>query len=1330
MDQPLLSEIEPYVNRNLFSDHFLRELLPDNESWAVDEDKVRLAMQATLNLYAPRKEELPDLNEAQLEQEFVRPLLESLGHVFQVQPSLPTSEGVRRPDYAFFATREDKRQARKDRGKLDYFKKAIAIGDAKPWGQPLDKRQRRGTDKFDMLSPSWQIDYYLRTSEVPWAILTDGRLWRLYNRETSFRLDVYYEIDLPQILATRDIEAFKYFSLFFRREAFIRDPEGLCFLDRVYQGSLEYAREVGDDLKESVYKALRILAEGFVQTPGNNLDPGRDLETIHASALIYLYRLLFINYAEDRRLLPRDKRLYKETYGLVSMEGEIASKLERQESLSPLQATYWEKLRVLFDLINRGSEAFGIDKDTLFVPPYNGGLFDPQRHPLLEENKVADRWLAQVMDLLARSKGEGPGRAFVDYSSLDVRHLGSIYEGLLEYKLRVAEEPMVAIKTRGKENWVPAKEAEGKKLVDRAQVGDLHLVTDRGERKATGSFYTPDYIVKYIVENTVGPLVEEKMKEEDPIEAILSLKVLDPAMGSGHFLVEATDRLAHALVQALGGSQEEPEEDDIRWARREVVERCIYGVDLNPLAVELAKLSLWLHTVAEGKPLNFLDHHLKVGNSLIGAWVEDLGSLPTKRKRVRLSDSEEVSARQMNLLEQRLNEKLPVMLGKVLEISERPTETLEDIKGKEAADQAMTELKAPFKAVADLCVSTYFGNEVTEGEYQEALEYVGEPKQLLTLPATQRAAEIAEEKRFFHWELEFPEVFYEDSKRQESPGFDAAVGNPPYVNMDSVPHDLSGYLKLAAPSVWMGQSDIYYFFLTRGTALLRGGGQLGYITSRYYLEAWFARGLRQTLADAGDIVLLVDFGNCEVFAGVGIDCALLVLRRHGGLARKPTPARVMRLEDPDCSPKSVVEREHVARLFELTQSYFSSAPWTIVPPVERQIMRKMSAQTPLAHLAVIGMGMQTGANDVFSIPQSKISEFELVESECRPVISNSDIGRYYIDFRDKYWLYLENASEGQVKSRSRLHSYLLRHYPRLIQRIAYRRGDCAWFRYSYPRYVKEYPRPKLLVPYLASQNRFGVDAKGAFLSSTDTFIVVPHDEQLLLYLAAVLNSTLLTWIYRRLGKLKGGGLYSYSRDGMGRLPIRSVSFTSPRKQRSALIIEGEGLMATHLEQTAARQDYGSLLESELGKWIQARLVAKPEQSDVIHDLLAHLAEQMIGMNKERQAEAKGFLDWLAGYIGLPIEDWRLKTTVKAYWKHGWDEMRRALRQNRKPIEKASGRNVEGREALETIQSEFDQSVAQLKPLLERIAATDRLIDLIVYRLYDLTEEEVAIVEGE
>ena len=837
VEQPLLPDFRPYVNRNLFSDYFLEELLPKDESWQVDEDSLRVAMQDATNLYAGREGEWSQSNEAQLERKLVRPMLAKLEHRFEVQTSLPTVEGRRWPDYAFFATDEDRREALDFAGAEAYFSKAIGIGDAKRWGQPLDRLQRARGDKFDRLNPSWQIDYYLRMSGARWGILTNGRLWRLYSRETSFRLDTYYEIDLLRMLAAQDLEVFKYFYLFFRRHAFEPDAEGLCFLDRVYQGSLEYARAVGDDLKENVYKALRLLAEGFLRTSGNDLDPSRKLEEIYANSLVLLYRLLFINYAEDRGLLPRDDRSYRDDYGLVSIEGIIAGKLDRRESLPQLKATYWETLAVLFKLINEGSEASRLAKEMPYVPPYNGGLFDPKKHPFLEKNKVADYWLARVIDLLARSQGQGMGKGRVDYSSLDVRHLGSIYEGLLEYKLRVADQEMVAVRRGGREQWIPASEAEGSRALDRVEPGSVYLATDRGERKATGSYYTPDYIVNYIVEHTVGPLIEQRMKEDNPIDGILSLKVLDPAMGSGHFLVEATDRLAHALVEALGATDKEPEEEDIRWARREVVERCIYGVDLNPLAVELAKLSLWLHTVAKGKPLNFLDHHLKVGNSLIGAWVEDLAGLPQSKK-ARVGKAAAERARQINLFEVRLTERLPIMLSSVLRIIRRRSDTLEDIKGKTAADQAVRELSEPFKAVADLWVSTYFGNDLTQTEYQEALEHVGEPGQLFRLPCVKTAREIAESEAFFHWELEFPEVYYEDARRRLNDGFDATIGNPPWGSPDRGQAFWTGS---RCYGLAIGQFDCFDLFLERSLSLCRVGGAHGFVVPDSMLQPEHAR---------------------------------------------------------------------------------------------------------------------------------------------------------------------------------------------------------------------------------------------------------------------------------------------------------------------------------------------------------------------------------------------------------------------------------------------------------------------------------------------------------
>src|ERR1035437_9027054 len=208
----------------------------------------------------------------------------------------------------------------------------------------------------------------------------------------------------------------------------------------------------------------------------------------------------------------------------------------------------------------------------------------------------------------------------VDYADLSVQQLGSIYEGLLEHHFV-------------REN------------------GTLTLKTDKAERKATGTYYTPDYIVKYIVENTLGPLLQE-IKQRDNVKAalkagrqdnsfaneVLKLNVCDPAMGSGHFLVEATIYLAdHAVYhsttkfQAEFAKSESQERMEISYWRRRVVEACIYGVDLNPLAVVLAKLSLWLTTIASDQPLNFLDHHLRCGNSLIGARLDQLGSLPKKK---------------------------------------------------------------------------------------------------------------------------------------------------------------------------------------------------------------------------------------------------------------------------------------------------------------------------------------------------------------------------------------------------------------------------------------------------------------------------------------------------------------------------------------------------------------------------------------------------------------------------------------------------------------------------------------------------------------------------
>ena len=285
----------------------------------------------------------------------------------------------------------------------------------------------------------------------------------------------------------------------------------------------------------------------------------------------------------------------------------------RIASLPPTARWQWDRLQHLFRIIN------GSDPDLnafLGVPRYNGGLFDPAQHPFLETHYVGDRHLAQAIDYLARRITSENIKETVDYRTLGVRQLGSIYEGLLEYQPRRAAEPLVAVRKSGKDQWLPAADQGRAKALERREPGELYLATDKGERKATGSYYTPHYIVKYIVENTLGPLLEaaheaaaaaptEAEKAERFTAAVLALNILDPAMGSGHFLVEATDKLAAALAaNEWLEATEEAEADLISWRRR-VVEACIYGVDKNALAVELAKLSPVAGHGGQGPPAQF-----------------------------------------------------------------------------------------------------------------------------------------------------------------------------------------------------------------------------------------------------------------------------------------------------------------------------------------------------------------------------------------------------------------------------------------------------------------------------------------------------------------------------------------------------------------------------------------------------------------------------------------------------------------------------------------------------------------------------------------------------
>lgn len=1341
--------MKPHLNKGLFSNYYLDELLPREEEFRIPSSYLEGTLEKIKRIWD--RKYFSSLNEPQLRKHFLDKVLEILDWTIDVEPPTPSGEWSRHPDYALFRSKKDLKIAQ-TATKEEYFKKSLCIGEVKCWGRPLDKKIK--VDPEDPQNPSLQISRYLWLTEVKWGILTDGRYWRLYERETSKRLDIFYEIDLENIIENGFTEDFKYFYLFFRRDAF---PD---FIERVYKGSVDYAEAVGKELKENVYQALKILAQGFLKTPGNDLKEAH-LKEIHDNSLILLYRLLFILYAEYRGLLPiGENRLYTDSYSLDALKKEIAASLDRSEHIATSTHGYWNRLKELFETVNIGNTE-------LEVPPYNGGLFDPDKHEFFEKYRVGDLFIAKTVDLLSRSSD----RAYIDYGSLEIRHLGSIYEGLLEYKLRIAEEDIVSIKEKGKEVFVTFEKAkQQKKKVKEQEIirkGEVYLVTDKGERKATGSYYTPDYIVKYIIENTLGPLIEEKrgkvsekiqeIKEKirktrgydrkflerelrevegSLLDEILSIKVLDPAMGSGHFLVEATDFLARELLKVLSGEplqasakemliKETPEpyggkepEEDIRWARREVVEKCIFGVDLNPLAVELAKLSLWLYTVAKNSPLNFLDHHLRCGNSLIGANIGDLVSLPeVKKKKV------ESAFVQLGLFESIFKEKVNILLGAFAQIEGLPSDTVEQIREKGGLYNNFRKIVSRFQDVADVWTSVYFQNdELTQFKYQmleNNLRVTDEEWDKLSQESWfKKAKEMGDKKRFFHWELEFPEVFFEGHQRKENPGFDAAIGNPPYLllqpqNVEKKELNFYKEFKISTYKI-----DIYHLFIEKCIYLLRNQAKLSFITPASFLTNNYTKNLRSFILENSSIKQIVTIPD-GVFPEVSVDNVVFVFERESDKHNRQhnkVEYLTAHVQDEDLRISS--------------STYIDQLTWSTdkdhlyLPKLAIQLPASKRSMIPLGEIATVNFGMQLRHRKKF--PQDVV---------CAP--KHPPTGKYYVP-----------CYQGEDIQRYDLfYSHLYAYFNPVAQC-----GGC-WDK------TIHFAQGKLIVRQIGKYPIVAYDYRN-YCCLNAMFMIVPyHKEYSSFYLLGLLNSSYLKsyWqdnFYDRkqtFPKIKGTYLLQ--------LPIRSIAFTTSNVEREKRLKEMKELYEEYL----GNKDWGQILsyvnaclskshipDSELLKKYNADPLNKDwqipegavwEQSDVVHDILAFLAEQMMEMNNEKQKEIKGFLGWLESRLKIRpdvkgntgIEALSGKTQIKNYlgdYQKGeehlsFEEFWKILERNKAKIQA----NLKSRELFETVKTEYEKSLSRLLPLKEKLRKTDWLIDQIIYRLYGLTAEEIKLVEN-
>ncbi|MDZ7850174.1 MAG: DNA methyltransferase [Halodesulfurarchaeum sp.] len=730
MSQATLPE-KPYVNSNLFSSHFLDERLTEREEWDCDVD-CEAVMSELQSLYELEADLVAGYGEDSLVDNWIDEVLGTLGFGTQNEVTLPEGDGY--VDELLFESEMDRRDAAtvyshtKDTTEL--FEGGIGVLEAKQWDADFTTRF---AERRRYRNASHQIKHYLEKtpSAIQWGILTNGRKWRLYGTK-DYETQTYYEVDLPELLERGDLEAFKYFYVLFRPAAF-RESAGTTFLDEVWSESESASQELGENLQDNVFTALRVLGRGFVETNDDlDIDPDDEaaLDELKEQSLVFLYRLMFVLYAEARGLIhPEDQAAkddYEANFSLDALRvqihdeiGEVDSGFE--DAFSAYSTSMWSRLEDLFRLIDQGEADLGI-------PPYNGGLFDHEAHEFLTEHEVSNQYLAEVIYRLSTTQNDEGRYVLADYADLDTRHLGSVYEGLLEHQFRIAPEAYAAVAEDGGQVWKPATEVSVADAVETVPEGGLYVVNDEGERKATGAYYTPDYVVTYIVEETVGPLVEEIRKDLidqgfEPgtqeyigpfLRRITDLRILDPAMGSGHFLTKATGYLSEQVMAEVREAEDEfGVAFDEQHVRREIAKECIYGVDLNGMAVELAKLSMWLETLAADRPLAFLDHHFKQGNSLVGSDIESIEELESDAN----GDESQASLAEFGATREGTIERLMDIYGEFLAIENETVEDVREMKRK-YAEIEQDELRRRLVSMANVHTAERFDIDVPSGAYE------------------------------------------------------------------------------------------------------------------------------------------------------------------------------------------------------------------------------------------------------------------------------------------------------------------------------------------------------------------------------------------------------------------------------------------------------------------------------------------------------------------------------------------------------------------------------------------------------------------------------------
>ncbi len=753
-------------------------------------------------------------SEKQLEDQFIAPLLRQLGWTAATEQVFNVQGKLARPDWCLLL------EPGQDTELMGTQNHALitAICESKTWGQALD------TGKADReKNPHHQLQDYLSTLRVRFGFLTNGHIWRVYDTDKITAKKTYVQFDLAAILALgagqEQTKALALFAFFFGRNTYVSPARHgqASPIEQAIAQSADFTLAVEENLKAVIYgyagenSLFEIMGKAIQKA-----NPKASLPLVYENSVVLLFRLLFVVYFEDKNHALLERHPFYKLYSLSSL-------YDKLNHLTPSRGKLHDgvyALKQLFEMLDEGAE----DID---IPLFNGGLFDPARALLLLTPKIFDN--ATLRDILEKllfktDRGTTLFETRRDFKNMSVTHLGRIYEGLLEFRFERASETVVYLEyessaTKGKavEAYFDAydqaqiRKEKGFKSLREISVkkGEVYLKSASNSRKTTASYYTPASLSQPLVKASIDKAIASGGAQG---QTFMDLKILDNACGSGHFLVEALGYLTDLALERLDTdadlqqlvAQESAKineqlnflnldyvPEDAQILKRALLKRCIYGVDLNPFAVELARLSLWMDSFIFGTPLSFIEHHVQHGNALMGASVQQF------------IDYNAVEAQQNDLFVDNLSARFDELRSVMQELDAMRDTTAAEVEQSKLLWKNSIEPKLHLlsRALSFICTRRALlaegdraGCEALDKTVDLISQLFDESKSKTT--ALKQIEAYAQRFHFFHYEVAFPEAFAGSKK-----GFDIIVGNPPwdktkFADTDFFPQYHSNYRSL------------------------------------------------------------------------------------------------------------------------------------------------------------------------------------------------------------------------------------------------------------------------------------------------------------------------------------------------------------------------------------------------------------------------------------------------------------------------------------------------------------------------------------------------------